>query len=242
MANVREKKSVGPSGFADVRILKSGARVSFEDGTVFDIQSYPDILKTSGKYIVTLSQDKSKIVGVRPQAGQYVLQFKQMGNRTVGRTAGSNTPGLPANKIQRGGPRKKKDGKGMWVAPDQLVFIAEFEVVQGPYEGFVVSTNVPYSFVAPVSGNVTDYSDSKRNLENLEIFLRCSTGIPLTNIDIEYSDDSTQLLLRYEKFILSHRVPFLGHTTENGFADLNSFSSLPPELLPSKKSVKKAKK
>lgn len=240
MAQIREKRDFGPSGLADVRLLKQGARVSFPDGSVYDVASIPPTIKTSGKYVVTLTTDKSKILGVHPPAGQYILSFRRFGNRIVGKTSGADD-GLPVNKIQRGGPRQGKNG--VWMAPDQLVCVAEFVIEQHPqYEGLIATANVPYSFSAPQNGNLTEYVDKPKNLQRLETFLHCATNIPLNNIDIEYADDSTQLLLRYEKFIQSHHVLFMGRIGEKGFAELDSFAPMPEYLLTPAKAAPKAKK
>ena len=243
MAQIREKKNIGPQGLADVRIMKDVVRIHFQEGDTYDFPL--DALRKGtpqGKYIVTLSANKDKIFGLKPPKGQYILQFKQVGNRV--RVANGDA-GLPSSKIQHGGPRSFGDKH--WIAADEIVWIAEVEVVDGLdtnsiYGGLTVATNLPYSFVRPATGQNTDYSDTKRNLKRLEDFFRVTAGRTLADIDIPYSDNSTELLLRYEKYILEDNRPFLGNLNERGFLDLNSISGVPVELLPKKKATKKGKK
>lgn len=237
MAEVRVKRNSGPSGMADIRVLKNGLRISFDDGQVYDVPSDGKDYKP-GRYNVTMSQDKSRIYGLRPPSGQYILEFKQWGNRVQGRAPGK--AGFPASKVLRERVGHKKDG-GTFPIAAQLVCVAEFVVASGQYQGLTSTTNVPYSFQRPESGNFVDYVDSRRNLERLENLFRCVTGKSLTDIDMEYSDDSTTLLLRYEKFMLSNSQMFLGNINDAGFVDLDTISQLPPELMP-KKAAKKAPK
>lgn len=244
MGEVIVRRNYGPSGPATVRVMKNGVRVEFDDGDVYDVSEGWRKELASGKYVISLSQDKSRIVGIRAAAGQYVFQFKQMGNRTVGKVQGSNEPGLPTNKVQKAHMVNRRDGKGRFLIPDQLVFTVEVEIVQGPYAGLTSTSTVPYSFTAPASGQFTAFADAPKNLERLENFLRASTGQSFMNIDVPFDPEPPTLLLRFEKYILAHRIPFLGNSDSKGFLDLDSLSPLPADLWPKAKKApaKKATK
>jgi hypothetical protein len=236
MANTRTKKNFGPSGTAKLSILKSGVRVMFKDGDVYDVQgAAPDGIK-NGEYVVTLSADKTRIMSVKAPAGQYIFRFSRFGNRTVGKTPESD--GLPTNKVMPARVATKKDGTTFPV-PAQLICVVELEIADGPYAGLTTSTNMPYSFAAPVTGEMTDFYDTTRNIDQWQILFRAATGKSIEVIDIPYSDEPPQLLTRFEKFFNDNERLFLGSTNEKGFLDIKSVSPLPDSLMP-KKSTKKA--
>lgn len=224
MPAFRERKSFGPTGLADVRVTAKGVKVVFADGNVYDMPPAATD-RPSGKYIVGLSQDLTKIMRLSPPAGTYIVRFKQFGNRMNG---------IPDKKLNRGGPRQSADGKKKWIAPDELVAVSELEIVsEGIYSGLSIFTNIPYSFSAAPSGGVCEIYDSPRNLKRLEEFLRM-TGFDVTR-DIPFSQNVLPWL---ERELLDIGHIFMAVTSEKGFVD--SISEIPADLLP--KPVKKAKK
>lgn len=225
MPSFKERKSFGPSGLADLRVSAKGVRVVFNDGNLYDLPAGATD-RPSGKYVIGLSQDLTKILRVSPVAGTYIVHFKQFGNRING---------IPDKKIQRGGPRQSKDGKKKWVAPDQLVFVAEMEIEsEGNYKGLIIRTNLPYSFVASPTGGNCDVYDDARNLKRLEEFMRIAGFDPMRDIPF-----SQNVLPWWEGELQAIGRPFMAVTTAEGFID--SISEIPADLLP-KKSSKKASK
>lgn len=229
---VRERKNSGPQGLANVRVMTKSVRVEFDNGEVFDMPLDTwDKNRKSGKYVVSLSKDKMKILGLKPVAGQYLFRFDQMGGKQNG---------VPMNKIQRGGPRRSKDGRGMWMAPDELVFTVLLKVESdGPYKGLTVAANLPYSFAAPTAGNGCDFEDSKRNLRRLETFLRVAGNINIAMCDLQYSPEPPVMLTSLEKRLQTMGMVFMGTTNADGFIDMDSVSAVPADLLPKKTKAKK---
>lgn len=232
---VKERKNQGPQGLAMVRVGTKGIRVEFEGGDVYDMPlSATDKTIKTGKYNVNLSADKTKMY-LKPIAGQYIMSFKQVGNRVNG---------IPTNKIQAERVGHRKDG-GTFPIPSQLVWTVVLQVEsEGLYKGLTTTTNLPYSFSAPEHGPNCDFYDEKRNLAQLENFLRVAADIKLATVEIPYSSNPSQLLTWVENYILSHGRPFLGSINESGFFDIKSMSVLPDDLMPKnlKKTTKKAAK
>lgn len=225
MPQFRVKKSFGPSGLADVRVTAKGVRVVFAEGDTYELPAGATE-RASGKYVVSLSQDLTKILGMRPPKGTYIAHFKEFGNRANG---------IPDKKIQRGGPRQSKDGTKKWVQPDELVFTAALEIEdEGIYHGLTVSMNLPYSFAASPSGGTVEIYDSQRNLERLEEFFR-ACGFDLAQ-DIPFSPNVLPFL---EHQMKGTEAPFMVTTTEKGFVD--SIAPIPAGLLSKPKAKAKAK-
>ena len=226
------KKNIGESGYADVRPSKKGVRVMFDSGQGFDLDGdqWPGGL-AAGMYNITLDKNNSKIFGIRPIAGTYILDFIGMGNRVNE---------LPEPKVQKGGPRQSKDGTKKWFQADSLAFVNVLQVLsEGKYQGLKIYHNVPYIF-SPVPGSTGTQlqASGKNELERVETYLR-AVGFDLTSQDIPFSGNVLPWL---EKTLLDVHKPFMGVLGENGF--LSSLSELPKELASSyiKKTTKKAKK
>lgn len=223
MPQFRVKKTFGPSGLADLRSNAKGVRIVFAEGDTYELPA-GSTERASGKYFISLSQDLTKILGIRPVKGTYIAHFKEFGNRTNS---------IPDKKLQRGGPRQSKDGTKKWVQPDELVFVATLEIEdEGIYNGLTVTMNLPYSFAAAASGGVVDIYDSQRNLERLEEFFR-SCGFDLAQ-DIPYSPNVLPFL---ERKLQDAGTPFMITTTDKGFVD--TISPIPTGLM--KPKAKKAK-
>lgn len=221
------KKNVGESGYADVRPGKKSVRVMFQSGTGYevDFDQWTDD-RPAGKYNVTMSSDGTKIIGVRPVEGTYILEFVAFGNR--------GNVDVPEQKIQHGGPRTGKDGK-KWYQEDSLVFVAQVQVKsEGPYEGLSLYMNLPYIFSALPGGN-TELKGRKGEIERTETFLRVN-GFDLAANDIPYSGNVLPWL---EKRLQEVAVPFLGTVDSKGW--IKDPAPLPKELIPARKPKAKAK-
>ena len=120
----------GPSGLADVRILKSKIVVQMEEGS-FELDPADNKLPTwakSGKWFVGLSESKDKINTIRPVEGKFLWHFVKF-------AAAKDSP--PVYDHKQATYTIKKTGKPFSV--DLLQFKAVLEVVDGPYEGLQVT-------------------------------------------------------------------------------------------------------
>ena len=227
---IREKRNTGPEGLGQVKVSAKGVRISLEDGSVYEMPlSAVPAGTVSGTYRVSISRDKTQAY-LHPVAGKYMFKFKEMGRK--------GSP-VPTTSIQRGGPRQTKTG-GTWVAPDEQVFRAVFEVASdGPYKGMTVSSNLPFSFAAPQTGDACDIYDSRRNLARIEKFLGVAGGVEnMGMFEIPYNPDPSAILLWLEKYILKADNTFMADIGDKGFIEIDSFSSIPAELLGKKKGKK----
>lgn len=229
MVSVSVKKNVGDSGLAKVGIGKNSIRVAFQESGVnyeLPLEEWKDN-RPAGEYNVTLTSRNDKILAVKPIEGTYLFKFDSMGNVVNG---------VPEPAIQRGGPRSSRDGKKKWVAPDQIVWRANLEVVsEGRFEGLTVMYSLPYAFTSdPVSGNTQIVTRGKRDLETLDAFFRV-VGFDLAGREIPFSQNVLPWL---ETEFKKLGTTFMGKVNEAGF--VNDLSVVPAELLP-KKTTKKAK-
>jgi hypothetical protein len=232
----RERKSSGPSGLAEVRIMTKSVRVEIQGGETYDIPLEGiEKGRKSGRYLVNISQNKDKVF-LHPVPGQYVFSFKQFGNR-------QNE--VPTNKIQRGGPRQRKDGKGTWYADDELVYTAVFQVDDDDlYGGLTTATNLPYIFAKlPGSADLCDFDGKTYQLKRNEKFFWVVGKINIAmDVPFDYSDDPAVMLTTVEKLLQGRAIKFLGTLNKDGFIDLDSISAIPEALLakaPAKKATKK---
>ena len=213
---VKERKNIGVSGYADVRVNKNSLRVGFLDGETFDLDlDQWEEKRPGGKFNITLSRDNTKIFGVRPIAGSYILRFAGFGNRIED---------VPEPKIQRGGKRQKKDG-GYFYAPDRMVFIPQFAVhAEGKYDGLLVATFLPYVF-EPVQGtDLTQINGRRGEITQVENFLSIC-GFDVMRDEIPYSNN---ILPWLERYLYAKNEPVMGSINDKGFvADL---SVIPNEL------------
>jgi len=224
---IRERRNTGPEGLATVKVLKNSVSVSLDDGGVYELplDSLPKGTK-SGRYRVSIARDKTKAY-LHPVSGQYIFSLQGFGARVNN---------IPTAKIQRGGPRRTKTG-GTWVSPDEQVFVAVFSVENDNiYKGLTASTNLPFSFSSPQSGEFCDMYDSKRNLARLETFLRVVGGVEnMGMFEVPYQSDPSGILVWLEKYLLKQGKVFTGTIGERGFLDIETLASIPDELLPKRK-------
>lgn len=221
-----QKKQYGPSGIADVKVLAKNVRIAYKDGDVYEIPLEAwDKKRVSGEYRVSLNKTGDKVVGINPLPGTYLVRFKEFSNRT---------DGIPESKIQRGGPRKGKNGQ-QYMAPDRLVFHAQLEVQsEDRFDGLTILCILPYGF-EPLSGTpfATINVTGRRDLERIEQFLRYA-GYDF-NKDIPYAPNVLPWL---EEDLKRAAKIFMVTTNADGFID--TMAEVPAALLPSAK--KKGKK
>jgi hypothetical protein len=220
-----QKKSFGPSGMADVKVLAKNVRITFADGDVYDLPLDVWGKKPSGKYRVALSKAGDKVVGINPTTGTYIVKFKEFGNRL---------DGIPNSKIQRGGQRTGRNG-ATYMAEDKMVFHAQLEVQSNDeYNGLTILSILPYGF-EPLSGTpfASVNVSGKRDLERIETFLRVA-GYDL-NKDIPYAPNVLPWL---EEELKRAAKVFMVTTNADGFID--SMAEVPAALLAGM-SKKKAK-
>lgn len=227
---IRERRNEGPSGLGSVKVGKNSVRIDLDEGGVYEIPlaGVPDA--KNGRYRISITRDKQKAY-LHPLPGQYIFSFAGLGARVNN---------IPTVKIQRGGPRQTKAG-GTWIAPDEQIFVATFKVEsENNYKGQTTSTNLPFAFAAPQSGENCDIYDSKRNIARLELFLRVAGGVEnLGMFEIPYYSDPSAILVWLEKFLLKQGKVFTASIGERGFFEIDTMASIPEELLSRKKGSKK---
>jgi hypothetical protein len=216
------KKSVGPSGLAEVRTLKNGVRVIFEDGDHYEVSSegwdHP-----TGKYMITLSQERDRILFASPPGGSYLVKFREFGNRQ-GKSETDN--GIPEAYIKRGGQRTGKNG-ATWFAKDELSVSCKLEVVDptSPYKGLNIVYTFPYSFENMPGTPFTMITASASRLVRIEEFLRIA-GLDMLNDDMPFS---TNVLPWLEKRLQDAHKIFSVTLNEAGF--VHSLTEIPEYLL-----------
>lgn len=213
--NVRFQKNIGEQGMATVKLLKDSVRISFVDGETYDIEKdlWPENL-SGGEYNVTLNKGNTKLVGVKPPAGNYFVRFKEMGNRT---------DDVPMTKLQHGGQRVTKDGRS-WYQPDRMVFHAVLEVSRGKYEGTQILVILPYAFAEyRDTGIVEITSKSRRDVTDAEKFLTL-LGFNLAVDEIPYS---ANILPWLEAFLRDKNAEIMCGVSESGWANVKDMSVVP---------------
>lgn len=224
----KTKKSVGPQGLAEVRVLKNGLRVIFADGDTYEVSSegwdHP-----TGKYQITLNETHDKILFASPPAGTYLVRFREFGNRQ-NKTEGNS--GMPEPYIKRGGMRQGKNGAA-WFAPDELSVSAKLEVVDpgSPYKGLNIIYSFPYAFEVQPGTVFTMITAKATRLVKIEEFLRIA-GLDFLNDDIPYS---TNVLPWLENRLQSARKRFSVTLNEKGF--VQTLTEIPDYLLPADEDV-----
>lgn len=211
MAQIIQKKTFGPQGNAKITMGNKVVRVQL-NGEVYELPKDAwDAKRPNGDYNVTLSKNFDKILSVRPVSpGTHIVQFKEFGNRTNE---------IPLPKIQRGGPRRNKNG-GTYVAPDKLVFSAALEIAEGSqYDGLVIFDSLTYGFEPePGTGDALISMEGQKDLERFESFMRVQ-GVDLASLVIPYSPNVLPWL---ESYMQNNTKPFMITTNDQGFIDTRS--------------------
>ena len=223
--NLSQKKSIGPSGLAEVKVLSKVVRIEFADGDIYEIPLDGwDKARGSGKYVVTLNKGCDKAVGVKPPAGTYLVKFNKFANRI---------DEIPQTRIQKGRNVVTDTGKKFTI-PDKLVFDALLSVVNhDKYEDLNILLILPYGFEPePGTPNTIISVSGKRDLENIEKFLRFA-GYDF-NKDMPYSPNVLPFL---EEDLRRQGKIFMVTIGEKGFID--TMAEVPESLLPKAKKGKK---
>lgn len=225
---IQQKKQLGPQGVANVRVLGKTVNINFETGDVYEVTKEAWGDHPAGEYIVTLSKDGNKVVGVKPTAGTYIVHLKEFSNRVNG---------VPEPKIQRGGERTNQKG-GKYFVPDKQVFHALLEVEDEGhrFDGLNILAILPYGFEQLPGTNVAMINvEGSRDMERIELFLRY-TGLDF-NTEIPFS---INVLPWLEQQLLNANTSFMVTTNKDGFID--SYAPLPTALANIKKKPAKKKK
>lgn len=215
---IQERKNIGESGYADVRVLKNSIRLVFDEsgeGYELELDQWED-KRPGGKYNVTLNGQGTKIIGVRPIAGAYVVQFSGFGNRVNE---------VPEPKVWRGGVRHKKDGS-TWYQADRLMFTLNYKV-QSPgnkYDGLTINDFLPYCFERFQGSDLTQLTGRRGDISKAEKVLGVC-GFDFMRIEIPYSSNVLPWL---ESHLLEIGAVFMTTIGDKGFVD--SVSELPEEL------------
>jgi len=227
--NTKIKKNTGAAGLADVRVLNNGSlRVVFANNEVYEVEgegwSYP-----TGKYAVTLDALGTKVLFVGPPPlTTHLVRFKQFSNR------GRND--IPEVKVQRGGPRQKKDG-GTYIAPDELKAYCKLEVVgEGPYVGMDIVYSFSYAFEPEPGTPNAIISATAGRLVAIEEFLRIN-GIDFLKEDLPFSSNVLPWL---EKRFLAAGKVYQVALNEKGY--VKQITEVPAYLLPKNLTGAKAAK
>lgn len=218
---LQQIKSYGPQGSADVRILKTLVKVIFDDGDLYELplDGWPKE-RPAGKYNVTLSKERDKVMFINAPAGMYLGRYKGMPKPQGGEH--------PEPYIERGGPRKNKDG-GSWYAADEMRFKIHVEILdEDPHTGgLTVSKSLPYLFEqAPGLPNAIIVG-KKGQLARLNEGLKILGYDSMTDTDIPYSPNVLPWL---DRWFMEHRKVFQMTLNEKGFID--SESAVKESLLP----------
>jgi hypothetical protein len=225
MVQVKQRKSIGTSGVADVKLLAKTVRISFADGDTYELDSSTwDKKRTSGEYRVTMSKQGDKVIGLGAVPGTYIVRFKEFANRI---------DGIPQTKIQQGGERISRTG-GKYIAPNKLVCHALLEIQsEDRFDGLNILAILPYGFEPePGTNNCCIAVDGKRDLERIDSFLRL-TGFNL-NDPIPYAQNVLPWL---EGVLQGKNIAFMVTINDQGFID--TMAPLPAHLAPKPKKAKK---
>jgi hypothetical protein len=226
------KKSTGPTGLANVRKLKNSVTVSFAGGDTFevlgDVKLPPNF--ANGEYNVVMSADGTKIFGLKPVAGNYIMDFVQVGNQTNG---------IPDSKILKGGTKITMENGQSFITKDRMVWYVDMKIMapKHSYDSMEYSLELPFLFVnAPGTRNVM-ISGTRKQTEKVEGFFRAE-GVDLGEVIIPYGPH-TSILSFLNDYLQEHHRPIMVNVNSKGWAD--SVSLVPDQLLPAvKKSRKKS--
>lgn len=229
--DVKVKKNVGPQGYATVRRLKNNIRVVFATGDVYEIEDQTQLPKgfEDGEYNLSLSADATKIFGIRPTAGSYVMRFVEIPK---------DKNGVLDVKTQRGRMVVTENQK--YMIPDQLVFPNIIKVIADGhrFDGLTLYHQLPYLFTNVPGTGDTMLSGSKGQIARLENFLRVC-GLDVAAVTIPFGPPPA-ILGWLDAYLQEHAVPFFGTVDEKGW--IKEVAVLPPNLANLKPARKSAKR
>jgi hypothetical protein len=217
----QQVRSYGPSGPAEIRVLKNLVKVIFADGDLYELplEGWPKE-RPAGQYNVTLSKERDKVMFINAQAGMYLGRYKGMPRPQGGEN--------PEPYIERGGPRKNKDG-GSFYAQDEMRFKTQVEILDedAHTDGLIITMSLPYLFEqAPGLPNAIIVG-RKGQLARLNDGLKVLGYDPTTDEDIPYSPNVLPWL---DRWLLVNRRVFQMTLNDKGF--IASTSSVKETLLP----------
>lgn len=205
---VKEKRSVGETGYADVRLLKDSVRITFEEGEGYDLEKDQwEEGRSGGKYNITLNSQGTKIISVRPLAGTYIVKFHSFGNRK---------DDIPEPKRWRGGPRRGKTGN-TWYQPDRFMFTLNYRVVDTDkkYAGLFINEFLPYCFEKYPGTEFTQVTGARSDINKIERILSI-VGFDFMRVEIPFS---INVLPWLERHLLTCDKTFMVTINEKGFVD-----------------------
>jgi hypothetical protein len=204
-------------GLADVRVRDDAELViQFEDGDRFTVpydMSAVGMIE-DGKYRVSLSSDGAQLFGIVPASGTYIVRYDGM-------VAAKGE--LPAPKMITGGPRKTKDGKKTWIAPDYLAFTVLLRIVSAKNKRMTVPYQLNYSFEQYKDTDETVIPLGTKPLERTATFLQLA-GMDFNRDSIPFSEN----VLPYLDELFRDRNAKFQVVLKNGYVD-QAFE-LAPEL------------
>jgi len=203
------KGGKGSSGPAEVTVTSNKIRVVFigtkdkPDGQVIDVlrEDAPDYM-VSGRQLVTLSSDNTKIFNARPIGGSHLAEF-------IGFASKDAEPPTPRKVDAKAGTSRA--GKPYKI-PEHLEFTALFRITRGTWKGYQIANNLFYAFL-PYEGGITQIKGA--GSDKLTQFLEV-TGIDFVTDDIPFSEN---VLVYLEKLLLSRNKQLIISLTQEGWVD-----------------------
>ena len=214
----------GKQGLAEVRILKTGVRVLFQDNSndIFDIQNTEKKAaweegRPGGMFRITLNRNNDRIFMVRPPEGVYVFSFTEFAR---GYDQQTKERFLKPPKIQRGGKRNGKNGT--WYQPDRMVATARCTVHSSDkkYNDLVCTVNIPYTWQEGMPGDGAIFTGEAYEVAQLQNFLDLG-GVDFEKDTVPYSENVLPVL---EHLMQRETNKFTSEINEGGFMSAKSFA------------------
>jgi hypothetical protein len=169
-------------GIADVRVRDDAELIiQFEDGDKYTVPYDMSAvgLVDDGKYRVSLSSDGSQLFGITPAAGTYIVRY-------AGMVASKGE--LPTPKLIEGGPRKTRDGKKSWNAPDYMAFTVLLRIVSANCKRMTIPYQLNYSFEQYKDTDETSIPLGTKQYERTATFLQLA-GMDFNVDSIPFSEN-----------------------------------------------------
>lgn len=196
-------------GLAEVRVIDDAElRIKFDE--IEGVYTVPYDMGTvgmveNGIYRVSLSSDGSQLFGIVPAKGTYVVRYGGMV---------SSNGELPAPKEIKGGPRKTKDGKKTWTAPDYLAFTVLLRVLSANCKKMTIPYQLHYTFERYRDTDETVIPLGTKNFERTATFLQLA-GLDFSKDSIPFSDN----VLPFLDKLFHERNTRFNIVMKNGYVD-----------------------
>lgn len=195
-------------GLADVRVRDDAELViQLEEGeryvVPYDMSAVGEV--TDGRYRVSMSSDGSTLFGITPSTGTFIVRYDGM----VGQEGK-----LPTPKLVQGGPRKTRDGKKTWLAPDYLAFTVLLRVLSKNCKRMIIPYQLNYSFEQYKDTNETVIPLGTKMLERTASFLQLA-GMDFNTDSIPFSDN----ILPFLDDLFASRNTKFQVVLKNGYVD-----------------------